>query len=74
MRWNKDITPACWLLVGAIFIITGIQHMIKQEIFGKVRTAGSPPLLEGWPVFFTGLAELLLGIFLFLWFLKKFRN
>lgn len=62
------------MIVGAVCIISGIRLMINQEVYGKVRMAGTPPLMEGWPVFFSGLAELLLGIFLLIWFFRKNSN
>ena len=74
MRWNKDVTPFGWLLVGVILTVSGIQHMIRQEIYGKVRMPGKPPLMEGWPVFFSGMAEMAVGVILVYWFFRKWKN
>ena len=71
---KKDITPYGWLLVGALCVISGIRHMIIQEIYGKVRTVGAPPLMEGGPVLVTGLLELLLGLFIAYMVLRKKRD
>ena len=74
MRWIKDITPLGWLIVGAVLIGSGIRLMLVRAIYGKVRMPGEVPALEGWPVFFAGLGEMVAGLLLIYWLLKKMRE
>ena len=74
MGWNRDITPIGWLIVGMILIGSGVRLMIVREVYGKVRMPGQLPSIEGWPVFFGGLGEMLLGLLLVYWFLRKTRE
>jgi uncharacterized membrane protein len=71
---NVDLTRLGWLIVGIVLSVSGIRHMIAPEIYGRVRVSGSPPLMEGWPVFLIGLVELAVGITLVVRFVKAGRD
>lgn len=73
-KMNSDIKPVGWSIVGVVCIFSGIRLMIRQEIYGRVHVAGAAPMMEGWPVFFFGLGEFLLGVFLLFWFAKKMKS
>lgn len=62
MKLNPDITRFGWLIVAFVLAVSGIRHMIGQEIYPRVRGVGVPPALEGWPVFAIGVGELALGL------------
>ncbi|MFO7602248.1 MAG: hypothetical protein R6X06_00365 [Gammaproteobacteria bacterium] len=47
-----------------VLALSGIQDMLQQELYPRLRGLGNPPALEGWPVFLFGAAQLALGIFL----------
>ncbi len=71
MKLDKNITRLGWIIVAVVLAISGIQHVITPEIYGRVRISGEPPLLEGISVIIIGLVELLIGIFLFLRLIRK---
>ena len=66
MKLNPDITRLGWIIVAIVLAVSGIQHMISQEIYPRVRGLGQPPSLEGWPVFALGAGELALGVLVLL--------
>ena len=74
MALNKDISRYGWLLVGVILAYSGVQHMITQQLFGKVRMSGSSPSLEGWPVLVIGVLELFVGIIFIVRYLRTSRR
>jgi hypothetical protein len=67
VKLNTDITRLGWAIVGVILAYSGINHMITLKIYTKVRMSDTPPSLEGFPVFFIGLAEVTIGVLLLAW-------
>lgn len=62
MKLNPDITRLGWMIVAVVLAVSGIRHMISQEIFPRVRGLGQSPALDGWPVFAIGAGEFALGL------------
>lgn len=62
MKLNPDITRLGWLIVAIVLAVSGILHMIGQEIYPHVRGVGAPQALEGWPVFAIGAGKIALGL------------
>lgn len=63
MRTNRNISRYAWIVIGGILIFAGLQHMIIQKLYGKVRL-GDTPVMEGWSVAGLGLLEVVLGGYL----------
>ena len=75
MRPRKDITRFGWFIAGLILAYSGMQHMVTQQLFGKIRMMDSVPSLQGWPVLVLGLLELMAGIFFIIRFVRNYgRN
>lgn len=74
MKLNTDITRIGWLIAGIVLAGSGVRHVVVQEMYGRVHTGGEPPLMEGWPVFGMGLAELAAGVLLLLWSWRRLRD
>jgi hypothetical protein len=60
----KDAARIGWFAVAVVLIVSGARHVFPQQIYGRPKMAGMPPLMEGRPVVVIGLAELLLGVVL----------
>lgn len=73
MKLNTDVTGVLWLLAGLVLIGSGIRLMLVQELYGRVRIGGEPPMIDGWPVFAMGLAELVIGLLLSRWAWRHLR-
>jgi len=58
---NSAFLRLGWLIVAAILLYSGVEHMVTQTLYGRVRIDNTP-LLQGGVVVLLGLVEVLLGI------------
>lgn len=74
MNLKTDVTGFLWLVIGLVMTGSGIRPMLVRELYGRVRIEGVPSVMEGWPVFATGLAEFVVGLFVLRWVWRNWRG
>ncbi len=66
---NKDITRLAWMLIGIMLLISGGKHVVTQHIVNRIHIGG-PPSMHGWSVVVLGSAEIALGVWLIVRYLR----
>lgn len=74
MNLRADVTGYLWLVVGLVLTGSGIRLMLVRELYGRVHIADQAPLMDGWPVFGMGLAELVVGLIVLRWAWRNLRG
>jgi hypothetical protein len=70
MQRNTNIRRYAWIVIGGILVYAGLQHVLTQKLYGKVRL-GDSPILEGGTVMGLGVIEVVLGVYLIWRWLKR---
>lgn len=58
------------MAIAGILVYSGLQHMLTQKIYGRVRL-DDVPLMEGGVVALIGAAEIIAGVCLFWWWSRR---
>ena len=71
MNWKQDITRVLWFVVSIVLLFAGSHHIFTQEIHQRVGIGSAPPALEGLPVAIIGAVEVIAGILLIVWLIRR---